>query len=569
MTNIGRGQVSTSRLIKRSALAVVLASMALAPQWTQAQAYNELHRFTGGADGATPSAGLVLDDSGNFYGTTATGGASNLGTVFKLDTTGTKTVLHSFAGGPDGAVPHAGLVLDGLGNLYGTTTAGGASNFGTVFKLDTTGTETVLHTFTGGAAGKNPSSGLILDPFGSLYGTAGGGASNFGIVFKLDITGTETVLHNFTGGATGRNPSGGLVLDAAGNLYGTTGEGGVNRAACLADYFLGCGIVFKLDTTGTETVLYTFTGGADGRNPQGGLVLDASGNLYGTGIAGGTSDLGVVFKLEPTGKETVLYSFNGNSGGYYPQGTLIFDQTDNLYGTTFAGGASNFGTVFELDTTGKETVLYSFTRETDVTTPNAALLLGAGGNLYGTTAGNASDFGTVFDLSPDFSLTASGLAPNRVSPGVSSTSTVNVKALAAFIGSVALSCSVLPSSASTPICSISPGSITVGTPATLTVSTTGGPAGTLPSKSGSEFYALWLPLIGVFVSGLASGKKSKGKIRVVVPAILLFTVLAFGIACGAGGSRGSGGTPAKFYTITVTGTSASLKHSTTMTLTVQ
>jgi uncharacterized repeat protein (TIGR03803 family) len=277
----------------------------------------------------------------------------------------------------------------------------------------------------------------------------------------------------------------------------------------------------------------------------------------------------VVFKLDATGKETVLYSFTGSNDGYYPQGTLIFDQGDNLYGTTFAGGASNLGTLFELDPPGKETVLYSFTRGTDVVTPNAALLLGADGNRYGTTAGNASDFGTVFNLSPDFSLTASGLAPSRVSPGESSTSTVNVKALAAFIGSVALSCSVRPSSALTPACSISPGSVTVGTPATLTVSTTGRSAGTLPSKSGAApFYALWLPLVGVFVSGLASRKKSKGKIRVVALASLLFAGLAFGIACSAG-SRGSVGTPAKFYTITVTGTSASLKHSTTTTVTVQ
>jgi uncharacterized repeat protein (TIGR03803 family) len=520
MTNLGQVQGSISRFVKSSALGIVLASVALAPQSTQAQTYNELHRFTGGADGATPHAGLVLDDSGNFYGTTTTGGASNLGTVFKLDTTGTETVLHSFAGAPDGATPHAGLVLDTLGNLYGTTEFGGASNLGTVFKLDTTGTETVLYSFKGGAAGRNPSSGL--------------------------------------------------VLDAAGNFYGTTGGGGVNRAPCAADGFLGCGVVFKVDTTGTQTVLYTFTGGADGRNPEGGLVLDASGNLYGTGIGGGTSDLGVVFKLDPSGKETVLYNFTGSNDGCFPQGTLVFDHADNLYGLTVGGGAANFGTVFELDTTGKETLLYSFTGGTDVVTPNAGLLLDTEGNLYGTTAGNASDFGTVFDLSPDFSLTTSGLAPNRVSPGVSSTSTVNVKALGAFIGSVALSCAVLPSSASTPTCAISPSSITVGTPATLTVSATGGSAGTLPSKSGSEFYALWLPLIGVFVSGLASGKKSKGRIRVVAPAVLLFAVLAFGIACGGtGGSRGSGGTPAKFYTITVTGSSVSLKHSTTLTLTVQ
>jgi uncharacterized repeat protein (TIGR03803 family) len=533
-----------------------------------------LHSFAGGADGATPHAGLVVDTSGNLYGTTTAGGTSDLGTVFKLDATGKETVLYSFAGGADGATPNAGLVLDPSGNLCGTTTSGGTSSLGTVFKLDMTGTETFLYSFTGATDGATPRAGLLLDPSGILYGTtAAGGTSNAGTVFKLNTTGTEAVLYSFTGKADGGNPQAGLVLDTAGDLFGTTSSGGSFVDLCA---YGGCGVVFKLDTTGAETVLYAFTDGVDGGFPQAGLVLDAAGNLYGTASGGGSADDGVVFRLDTAGKETVLYSFTGSADGSGPQGTLIFDHADNLYGTAFAGGASNRGTVFELDTAGKVTVLHTFTGE-DGATPYAGLVLDGAGNLYGTTTagGASSNLGTVFDLTPDFSLSASGLAPNPVSAGASSTSTVMISPLAAFSGSVALSCSVTPSSALAPTCSISPGSITPGTAATLTVRTTGATASALPSNSGSvPFYAFWLPLIGVVAGvGFGSDKKKRGKIPVGVLACMVFAGLVFGIACGGGNTNSSsarsGGTPAGTYTITVTGTSASLHHSTTATITVQ
>jgi uncharacterized repeat protein (TIGR03803 family) len=345
MTSIWKHQASILRLVECVTLAVVLGSAVFATQSAQAQTYKVLYSFKGGADGATPYAALVRDTAGNLYGTTFLGGASNLGTVFKLDTAGKETLLHSFKGGADGAIPYAALVRDAAGNIYGTAGGGGASNSGTVFKLDTTGTETVLYTFKGGADGRGPASPLVLDPSGNLYGmtNAGGkpgacflGPIGCGVVFKLDTTGTETVVYTFTGGTDGGSPYlGGLVLDSSGNLYGTTAEGGV------ADN----GVVFKLDTTGTETVLYSFGNG--GVAPYAGLVRDAAGNLYGT-TTNGSKGFGTVFKLDTTGNHTLLHSFTGGSDGAVPYAGLVRDAAGNLYGTTTAGGASNLGTVFEL-----------------------------------------------------------------------------------------------------------------------------------------------------------------------------------------------------------------------------
>ena len=194
-------------------------------------------------------------------------------------------------------------------------------------------------------------------------------------------------LYSFSGPPDGMNPQADLVEDTKGNLYGTTSQGGVTGGACGS---LGCGVVFKLDTTGKETVLYSFAGEpTDGADPMAGLILDVSGNLYGTTSQGGTSNFGTVFKLDTTGKETVLYSFTGKpTDGADPMAGLVLDAAGNLYGTTSQGGtSSNFGTVFKLGTTGKETVLYSFTGgPSDGADPMAGLVLDAAGNLYGTTS---------------------------------------------------------------------------------------------------------------------------------------------------------------------------------------
>ena len=352
-------------------------------------AFSLLYSFKGGTDGAAPVAGLLRDASGNLYGTTFFGGTSGKGTVFKLDTTGVESVLYSFTGGVDGSGPRAGLIQDAAGNFYGTTYSGGASNLGTVFKLDTAGTETVLHSFTG-ADGAGPLAGLLLDTSGNLYGTTfSGGTSGKGTLFKLDATGVETVLYSFTGGIDGGGPHGGLLRDAAGNLYGTTPSGGLR----------GNGTVFKLDTTGGETVLHNFSDQPDGQAPWAGLVGDAAGTLYGTTQFGGTDGIGTVFKLDKAGKGSVLHSFIRPNGAQLMAG-LILDPNGNLYGTAYAGGASDGGTVFKLDSFGNLSLLHGFHGgRRDGINPQAGLVRDLAGNLYGTTpAGGAFNQGTVFKL---------------------------------------------------------------------------------------------------------------------------------------------------------------------------
>jgi uncharacterized repeat protein (TIGR03803 family) len=343
-------------------------------------------------------------------------------------------VLYSFRGGSDGANPYAGLIADSAGNLYGTTGGGGSgtdcrggsSGCGTVFKLAPDGTETVLYSFLGGNDGANPSSSLITDRAGNLYGTTveGGGANNYGTVFKLAADGAETVLYAFKGGSDGISPAGNLVADRSGNLYGATAAGGSYTGSACTDR--GCGTVFEIAPNGTETILYTFQGGSDGGGPDAGLTRDKSGNLYGTTALGGTnnpnncSDLGcgTVFEVTQSGAESVIYDFQGGSDGSAPEAGLTIDNAGNLYGTTAFGGTGGAqcvegqdgcGTIFRLAPDGTESVLYSFQGGTDGWSPVAGVVRDKTGNLYGTTfAGGgahcahvADGCGTVFKLAPD------------------------------------------------------------------------------------------------------------------------------------------------------------------------
>ncbi len=245
-------------------------------------------------------------------------------------------------------------------------------------------TFTVLHTFTGRGDGEEPS-GVVRDDKGNLYGsTFRGGAFDLGTLFQLDKTGEEIILHSFTGG-DGLWPSSGLVRDPAGNLYGTTYYGGTSEGGGC---HYGCGTVFKLDNTGKETVLWAFSGGTDGGTPLAGVIRDKTGNLYGTTLLGGHG-FGVVFKLSKTGKQTIIHSFTGGEDAY-PTAGLIRDAAGNLYSTASSVGCC--GIVFKLDKNGKETVLYRFRGGSDGNYPIAGLVRDAEGNLYGTTVlgGNLS-----------------------------------------------------------------------------------------------------------------------------------------------------------------------------------
>jgi len=362
-----------------------------------------LHSFPSySPNGASPFAGVIRDAAGNLYGTSTAGGAANAGVVYKVDAAGKETVLYSFTGGADGGKPQGGVILDTAGNLYGTTPAGGAANAGVVYKVDTAGTETVLHSFTGKYDGGTPYAGLIRDAAGNLYGTTyDGGPYRAGVLFMLDTAGHEKVLYSFMGGADGSHPTAGVVRDAAGNFYGTTAYGGTGLARC-AHPPAGCGVVYRVDPSGQETLLHTFTAESDGAEPDGGVILDAQGNLYGTTYSGGNGGYGTVFKIDVAGHETILYSFMGGTDAANPQAGVIADASGNLYGTTYYGGPGGGGVVYKLDTAGHETVLHSFKSYApgpDGFFPTAGVILDPAGNLYGTTqSGGPAQFGLLFKL---------------------------------------------------------------------------------------------------------------------------------------------------------------------------
>jgi uncharacterized repeat protein (TIGR03803 family) len=366
------------------------------------------HTFRGGSDGAYPESVLIIDASGSFYGTTNAGGGGTgcqngdlgCGTVFRLNSDGSESVLYAFNGGGDGAIPTAGLIEDLAGNLYGTTAGGGTANLGTIFRLTPNNVETVLYSFQGGSDGASPN-GLIGDGAGNFYGTTGAGGSNgLGTVFEIVAGGNEKVLYAFQGGSDGSEPGAGLIRDSSGNLYGTTGLGGGGTGCDDGD--LGCGVVFKLAPDGTETVLYAFQGGNDGAFPEASLIRDGAGNFYGTTVGGGPDNRGTIFRLTPGGTETVLYAFKGTRDGDSPEAGLVMDDNGNLYGSTSNGGrgcgGSGCGTAFEVSSMGHEKILYAF-HSGRGRFPGAALLLGPHGDLYGTTLeGGKANQGVVFKL---------------------------------------------------------------------------------------------------------------------------------------------------------------------------
>jgi uncharacterized repeat protein (TIGR03803 family) len=404
---------------RNALLAFLVINLLLGSAWAQKE--STVYSFcakSGCTDGEYPWAGLVSDKTGNLFGTTSNGGASNYGTVFKITPSGKESVLYSFckqSGCKDGRNPFAGLVFDHKGNLYGTTLYGGAANYGTVFKVTPSGKETVLYSFckhSNCADGADPRAVLVFDQLGNLYGTTSiGGAHDNGTVFKLTPSGKESVLYSFCAQVfcpDGASPYAGVVLDTKGNLYGTTYVGGDYVGNCDQ---MGCGTVFKVTPSCKVSVLHSFCGQGncdDGATPYAALTFDKKGDLYGTTEYGGLYNLGTVFKITPAGKESVLYSFCKQTDcgdGENPYADVIFDAKGNLYGTTFYGGAYDYhGTVFKLTPSGKESVLYSFCGQSNCTDgefPSSALVFDQKGTLYGsTTAGGAFVSGIVFTLVP-------------------------------------------------------------------------------------------------------------------------------------------------------------------------
>ena len=388
-----------------------------------------------GTYGEGSKAGLIMDSSGNLYGTTHGGGTSNEGTIFELaQGSSAITTLASF-NGTNGAQPLAGLIMDSSGNLYGTTYEGGASppSDGTVFELAKgSGTITTLASFKG-TNGQDPEAGLIMDSSGNLYGTTyEGGPSNDGTVFELAKgSGTITTLASFKG-TNGADPQAALIMDSSGNLYGTTEEGGPTWNPSLKVY--GDGTVFELAKgSGTITTLFSFSPEQSwlGDSPRAGLIMDSSGNLYGTTAMGGSYNDGAVFELAPgSGTITTLASFNGSNGDL-PYAGLIMDSSGNLYGTTAYGAKFGDGTVFEVAKgSGTITTLALFNGPTG-SNPYAGLIMDNSGNLYGTTFyAGASDDGTVFELpgaAAETSIQVSGF-PSATSAGAAQTFTVAVQA---------------------------------------------------------------------------------------------------------------------------------------------
>jgi len=380
------------------ALALVLVLAALAPL-APAQTFTTLYSFTYGPDGGFPMVALLQDKAGNLYGTTVHAGSDQYGVVFKLNTSGAETVLHTFSG-TDGEYPETPLVRDSIGNLYGTAGWGGAYNYGAVFKIDTAGAETTLHSFAGGTSdGCKPLQGLVRDKSGNFYGTTYGcGAYGYGTVFKLDRAGKSTILHSFAGGPSdGGIPSGGhVVRDKSGNLYGVTYGGG---SKVCPD---GCGVLYKLSTSGTWTVLHRFSGGiSDGCGPYGTVAMDEAGNLYGTTWSCGTPGNGIVWRVSKGGKETILHSFAGGVlDGCNPYAGVVRDSYGNLYGTTMYCGGHNYGTVFELSKKGTFTVLHSFAGDAEGGVPYGEVLRTSSGELFGTASGLSSGSGTVWSYVP-------------------------------------------------------------------------------------------------------------------------------------------------------------------------
>jgi uncharacterized repeat protein (TIGR03803 family) len=341
---------------------------------------------------------LVCGPDGNLYGTTWYGGEAGNGTIFKVTPDGTFVSMYSFAGAAnDGASPRAGLVQGTDGFYYGSTSSGGASNNGTIFRIGPDGAFTSLYSFAGGISGTNPQAALVQGDDGWLYGTTTGGTNDYGTVFKISTNGVFTSLYSFTGGSDSLSPQAPLAKGNNSNFYGTTYGG-------LGTFSNTFGTVFKINTNGQFTTLYTFTGGTDGANPKAGLLQGSDGIFYGTTYYGGRG-YGTVFSITADGVFSRLYSFTNssyNTDGAYPSAALVQGIDGNLYGTSYGNGGQD-GTVFKVTTHGVLTALY---QNFFVDRPLTRLLQAADGNFYGTTYGQG---GPYYPTGRIFKITTNGV----------------------------------------------------------------------------------------------------------------------------------------------------------------
>lgn len=388
----GRGGVAGRALGVLAGLGLALAAAA------DTVSESVLYAFSG-PDGSGPNAPLILGSDGNFYGTTPRGGAYGDGTVFRLSPQGALTVLHAFKGGADGTLPQGGVIQAGDGAFYGTTLGGGAGSYGTVFRIDGAGNYSVVASFAAGQ-GNYPYAGLVAGGDGNFYGvTYEGGSYNLGTVFRVTPAGVISTLHSFAGLPDGANPVAPLALGPGGMLYGSTLNQGAGSQAFGTLFRIGIG-------GGALTTLVSFqnTPGASGNggSVRAGLVLGSDGNFYGTtSVLGGPNSAGTVFRLTPAGALTTLHAFDGHVEGGIPYGGLIQGGDGSLFGVNTSGGGSpdELGTVFRLTPQNALLSLHLFGGGADGVMPEASLVRGGDGALYGTTTlGGGANLGIVFRL---------------------------------------------------------------------------------------------------------------------------------------------------------------------------
>jgi uncharacterized repeat protein (TIGR03803 family) len=353
--------------------------------------YTLLKSFSINTDGGSPNGHLVLAKDGNFYGTAHRGGANGAGTIFKLTSAGVFSVIYNMNKATDGGDSYSSLTEGKDGDLYGATYAGGSNGYGTIFKITTAGVLTVLKNLNGTSDGGNTQSDLIQASDNNFYGTCyNGGSVGYGTIFKITTNGTYTVIKNLSYSSDGANPASSLMQNSDGNFYGITKIGGSN----------GAGTIYKLTQAGIYSVIHHLNAATDGNTSSSGLINGFDNDLYALCSFGGANNMGTVFKVSTTGSLMVLNNFNGAVFGNIPYSTFIKGKDSAYYATTSAGGAYNFGTIIKI-CGGTTTVLHSFDKTTEGGYPKGKLLLANDGNFYGMTSnGGAKNGGTIFKFTP-------------------------------------------------------------------------------------------------------------------------------------------------------------------------